>query len=195
MFKLDEQFCQQSAAAHCNMDSVRTLTGCWPRLQSETGRMGQVGGGAWLRRATPPHWSETHRRRSHTPQSWTGSKSWSLKTPPAGPLSRKTQDEPKQMWDLAVYSWNWFKFSCFSFIIFTLTMCVHLNNIFAGNSLHQLRWISPNAPEQMPQEVRSGQKTVIAIEYDTLFTMEISFWVFDGVQFIRHNRIQVTGII
>lgn len=40
--------------------------------------------------------------------------------------------------------------------------------------MHQLQWISPNAPEQMPQKDKV-KKTVIAIEYDTLR-------VFDGVQ-------------
>lgn len=65
------------------------LTGCWRRLQSETGRMGPVVREVWPPLANLPHWSETHMMESHTPQSWTGNKSLNLKTPPAGPLGSK----------------------------------------------------------------------------------------------------------
>lgn len=73
----------------------RTLTGCWSRLRTETGRMGRVAEGVGRPPATRPHWSGTRRRRSRTPRSWTGSRSWSRKTPPAGRLGgvkRKTKN-------------------------------------------------------------------------------------------------------
>lgn len=82
------------------------LTGYLSRPLIGTGHMVQVVRGAEPLLATPPRWSETHRRQSHTPQNWTGSTCWSRKTPHAGPLWRHNFKEQFGLTLKVLIYWN-----------------------------------------------------------------------------------------